>query len=125
MSRNQALVLTFALLAVALVIVARATYDAFAAPGHYGQASSFGPGLYGNHLACGGRLYPSTHAVAHRTLPCGTWLRVCHRNRCQRLLVRDRGPFVGGRDLDITEPRQTVRVPLRSRAGVSGGCAGR
>ena len=68
-----------------------------------GMASSYGPGLYGNRLACGGRLWPSTHAVAHRTLKCGTPLRVCWRNRCQRLLVRDRGPFVWGRSLDLTE----------------------
>ena len=54
-------------------------------------------------MACGGRLWPSTHAVAHRTLKCGTPLRVCWRNRCQRLLVRDRGPFVWGRSLDLTE----------------------
>ena len=95
--------LTIALFVVACVVVTRTIVDAIAAPAGYGQASSYGPGLYGNHMACGGRLYPSTHAVAHRTLPCGTWLKVCHRNRCQRLLVRDRGPFVGGRELDITE----------------------
>ena len=68
-----------------------------------GMASSYGPGLWGNRMACGGRLWPSTHAVAHRTLRCGTPLRVCWRNRCQRLLVRDRGPFVFGRSLDLTE----------------------
>jgi rare lipoprotein A (peptidoglycan hydrolase) len=68
-----------------------------------GWASSFGPGLWHNQLACGGRLYRTTHAVAHRWLPCGTWLRVCYRRRCQDLLVRDRGPFVAGRSLDLTE----------------------
>ena len=68
-----------------------------------GYASSFGPGLYGNRLACGGRLWRSTHAVAHRSLPCGTPLRVCYRRRCQTLRVRDRGPWISSRSLDITE----------------------
>jgi hypothetical protein len=66
-------------------------------------ASAYGPGLYGNPLACGGRLWPMTHAVAHRSIPCGRELRVCYRHRCQRLLVRDRGPWIAGRELDLTE----------------------
>ena len=68
-----------------------------------GMASSYGPGLWGNRLGCGGRLWRTTVAVAHKSLPCGTALRVCWRNRCQGLLVRDRGPFVFGRSLDLTE----------------------
>src|SRR4051794_13793889 len=35
-------------------------------------ATWYGPGLYGNHLACGGRLRHSTIGVAHKTLACGT-----------------------------------------------------
>ena len=87
--------------------------SAFAVSGGY--ASSFGPGLYGNRLACGGRLERSTHAVAHRTLPCGTPLRVCYRRRCQTLRVRDRGPWVAGRYLDITEAA-VRRFGVRSSA---------
>ena len=47
-----------------------------------GMASSYGPGLYGNRLACGWRLWPTTIAVAHRSLRCGQPLRVCWRTRC-------------------------------------------
>ena len=72
-------------------------------PASGGYASAYGPGLYGNRLACGGRLWPSTVAAAHRRIRCGQALRVCYRRRCVRVLVRDRGPFVGGRELDLTE----------------------
>lgn len=65
-------------------------------------ASWYGPGLYGNRLACGGRLSPSTNGVAHKSLPCGTRLVVCFRGRCRRTVVVDRGPFVAGRELDLT-----------------------
>ena len=68
-----------------------------------GMASSYGPGLYGNRLACGSRLWPTTIAVAHRSLRCGQPLRVCWRTRCIRALVRDRGPWIQGRSLDLTE----------------------
>lgn len=66
-------------------------------------ASAYGPGLYGNALACGGRLWPHTRAIAHRSLPCGTMLRLCYRRRCTRARVLDRGPFVDGRTLDLSE----------------------
>ena len=64
-------------------------------------ASWYGPGLYGNTMACGGTLATSTNAVAHKTLRCGTRLVVCYRTRCVRTVVRDRGPFVAGRELDL------------------------
>ena len=32
-------------------------------------ASWYGPGLYGNKLACGGTLEPGTIGVANKTLP--------------------------------------------------------
>lgn len=68
------------------------------------RASWYGPGLYGNPLACGGTLTPSTWGVAHRTLPCGSVVSVCYRARCYRAPVVDRGPFVAGRDVDLTGP---------------------
>ena len=68
-----------------------------------GVASSYGPGLYGNSLACGGTLWPHTRAVAHRWLPCGTRLVICYDRRCTLARVRDRGPYVWGRTLDLSE----------------------
>jgi peptidoglycan lytic transglycosylase len=65
-------------------------------------ASWYGPGLYGNHLACGGRLSDSVRGVAHKTLPCGTELTLRKGDRIVRARVVDRGPFVAGREFDLT-----------------------
>jgi rare lipoprotein A len=69
----------------------------------YAHASWYGPGLYGNRLGCGGTLMPGRLGVAHRTLPCGTRLTLRHHGRSVRVPVIDRGPYVGGRELDLTE----------------------
>ena len=67
-----------------------------------GQASWYGPGLYGNKLGCGGTLSPSTVGVANKSLPCGTKVLFRYRGRTARIPVVDRGPYVGGRDWDLT-----------------------
>jgi membrane protein implicated in regulation of membrane protease activity len=66
-------------------------------------ASYYGPGLYGGALACGGSLSPGTIGVAHKTLPCGTKLTFRLGNRQVQAKVVDRGPYVGGREFDLTE----------------------
>jgi rare lipoprotein A len=68
----------------------------------YAHASWYGPGLYGNHLGCGGRLGIGTVGVAHKTLPCGTKVTLRHGHRSLRVRVIDRGPYVGGREYDLT-----------------------
>lgn len=65
-------------------------------------ASYYGPGLYGGGLACGGTLSPGTVGVAHKTLPCGTRVSFKVGNRVVTARVIDRGPYVGGRDWDLT-----------------------
>lgn len=65
-------------------------------------ASMYGPGLYGNLLACGGRLSTATLGVAHKTLPCGTKVTLKRGGKTIRVRVVDRGPFVGGREYDLT-----------------------
>jgi rare lipoprotein A len=75
-------------------------------------ASWYGPGLYGNHLACGGTLQPGTVGVAHKALPCGTKVRLCVR-RCITVSVIDRGPYVAGRTFDLT-------APVRDAVGMAG-----
>jgi hypothetical protein len=77
------------------------------------HASWYGPGLYGNALGCGGRLAPGTLGVAHKTLPCGTRVTLRHRGRMVRVRVVDRGPYVGGREYDLT-------AATRARLGFSG-----
>jgi hypothetical protein len=65
-------------------------------------ASWYGPGLYGGRMACGGRLSPGTVGVAHKSLPCGTRVVLRNGRRMVRAAVVDRGPFVAGREFDLT-----------------------
>jgi len=65
-------------------------------------ASYYGPGLYGNGVACGGTLMPGTMGVAHKTLPCGTMVKLRYHGRSVTVPVIDRGPYVAGRDYDLT-----------------------
>jgi peptidoglycan lytic transglycosylase len=66
-------------------------------------ASYYGPGLYGNGVACGGTLMPGTMGVANKTLPCGTKVKLRYHGRSVTVPVIDRGPYVAGRDYDLTE----------------------
>jgi peptidoglycan lytic transglycosylase len=65
-------------------------------------ASWYGPGLYGNPLGCGGTLSAGQLGVAHKSLPCGTMVTFRHSGRSVRVPVIDRGPYVGGREFDLT-----------------------
>jgi putative peptidoglycan binding protein/rare lipoprotein A (RlpA)-like double-psi beta-barrel protein len=66
------------------------------------RATWYGPGLYGNRMACGGTLRRSTLGVAHKTLPCGTPVTFYHRGRFVTVSVIDRGPFRRGVEWDLT-----------------------
>jgi rare lipoprotein A (peptidoglycan hydrolase) len=69
-----------------------------------GNVSWYGPGFYGKRTACGLAMTRSLIGVAHRTLPCGT--RVTFKNpdngRIVTAPVVDRGPYVSGRQWDLT-----------------------
>jgi rare lipoprotein A len=67
------------------------------------EASYYGPGLYGNGVACGGTLQPGTLGVASKTLPCGAKVTFRYRGHTVTVPVIDRGPYVAGRDFDLTE----------------------
>jgi len=68
----------------------------------HAYASWYGPGFFGHHLACGGSLTPGTLGVAHKTLPCGTKVTLRYHGRSVRVPVVDRGPYVAGREFDLT-----------------------
>lgn len=65
-------------------------------------ASWYGPGFYGNRTACGQLYTPEISGVAHKTLPCGTLLQLEFRGRVVTVPVIDRGPFIAGRTLDLS-----------------------
>jgi rare lipoprotein A len=56
-------------------------------------------------VACGGRLNPNALTAAHRTLPCGSKVRVTNRRNGKSVIVtiNDRGPFVRGRIIDVSK----------------------
>ena len=78
-------------------------------------ASWYGPGLYGGGVACGGTLEPDTLGVANRTLPCGTKVTLRYHGRQVTVPVIDRGPYVAGRDYDLTG---ATRARLHFEGGV-------
>jgi rare lipoprotein A (peptidoglycan hydrolase) len=101
--RHWLLIVVAAAVAVNLLAAARDSWSSrrHRHRGGIATASAYGPGLWGNPLACGGRLYPGSLVVAHRWLPCGTRLRICRGYRCVHAVVADRGPYVAGRELDL------------------------
>ncbi len=71
-----------------------------------GRASFYGnePGEGGPLTANGERYNPGGYTAAHRSLPFGTRVRVTSQATGRSVVVRinDRGPFVGGRSLDLS-----------------------
>jgi rare lipoprotein A len=58
-------------------------------------------GLCGSRTANGERVDCSAMTAAHRTLPFGSRVTVCHSG-CVVVRINDRGPFVPGRHIDLT-----------------------
>jgi len=70
-----------------------------------GEASWYGPGFYGRPTASGEIYRPGTFTVAHRSLPLGTRVRITNLSNGRSAIARvnDRGPYVGGRIVDLGE----------------------
>jgi len=58
-------------------------------------------GYCGSRTANGERVDCSAMTAAHRRLPFGTRVRVCN-SRCVTVRINDRGPWVRGRDIDLS-----------------------
>ncbi|WP_035990270.1 septal ring lytic transglycosylase RlpA family protein [Leptolyngbya sp. KIOST-1] len=69
-----------------------------------GMASWYGPGFHGRQSASGEVFNQNALTAAHRTLPFGTQVRVTNLSTGQSVVVRinDRGPFSGGRVIDLS-----------------------
>jgi rare lipoprotein A len=68
-----------------------------------GLASYYGPELAGQPTASGEPFNPYGFTAAHRTLPLGTKLIVSYGGRSVEVTVNDRGPYSGGRELDLSQ----------------------
>ena len=73
-----------------------------ASNGYSALASWYGPGFHGRQTASGEIFNQNDLTAAHPYLPFGTLLRVSYRGNSVVVRVNDRGPFTGGRDLDIS-----------------------
>lgn len=91
------------------VILSFSTLASAAKASQFGQASWYGPGFYGNRTANGEIFRPGTMTAAHRYLPFGTRVRVTNVNNGRSVVVRinDRGPYHGGRIIDLAEEAAT------------------
>ncbi len=58
---------------------------------------------HGSRTANGESFNPQGMTVAHRTLPFNTKLRLTHKGESVVVRVNDRGPFIKGRDIDLSE----------------------
>jgi hypothetical protein len=65
-------------------------------------ASYYGRTLEGHPMANGQPFDADGYTAAHKSLPFGTELAVSHGGETVRVTVTDRGPYVAGRDLDLS-----------------------
>ena len=91
------------------VVVARASSDYNSTTGtlvgtQRGLASWYGPGFAGRPSASGEIFNPEHMTAAHRYLPFNTMVEVVSLTTGQSVVVRinDRGPFTGGRIIDLS-----------------------
>jgi rare lipoprotein A len=73
--------------------------------GQEGTASYYGPGFHGRTTASGERFNQQAATCAHRTLRFGARVKVINlRNgKSATCRVNDRGPYAGGRIIDVSK----------------------
>jgi rare lipoprotein A len=93
------------LLAIGAAACAHAPRGGGGEPIAEGLASYYGGALRGNRTASGERFDPESFTAAHRSLAFGTCLRIenAANGRSIRVRINDRGPFVRGRVVDLSE----------------------
>jgi len=87
-----------------LLILCTMSFIPLYAQSQRGKASYYAKNLNGRRTASGERLHPDSLTCAHRTYPFGTMVRVLNPANGRSVVVRvtDRGPFVGGRIIDLS-----------------------
>ena len=79
-------------------------YQEFKGERKYITASWYGPDFHGKPTACGELFNMHALTCAHKEYPFGTKLRVVNSQNSKEVecIVTDRGPFIAGRDLDLS-----------------------
>jgi rare lipoprotein A len=88
---------------VVLLACAFLALDGDRAEAKVGLASWYGPGFEGLPTASGEPYDPYGYTAAHKRMPLGTDLLVSYRGNSVQVTVNDRGPYVGGRKLDLSQ----------------------
>ena len=70
----------------------------------------YGNDFAGRKTASGDPFDPTALTMAHRTLPFGTRVRVTNltNGRAVNVTINDRGPFIGGRIIDLSRGAASV-----------------
>lgn len=83
-----------------------------------GVASWYGSRFAGRRTASGERFDPSEFTAAHRTLPFGTRVRVTNAaGKSVVVRINDRGPFHGGRVIDLSQAAAAELGLVRAGSG--------
>jgi rare lipoprotein A len=105
LSRFLALVIRYSLLLTVLILTSCASsrYETYLEP-HEAVASWYGPKFNGRQTSSGEKFDMYRLTCAHKELPFGTVLAVTNlsNGKTVKCVVNDRGPFVSGRDLDLS-----------------------
>ena len=88
---------------VLLACAFMAAVDVERAEAREALASWYGPGFHGQPTASGEIYNAYGYTAAHKTLPLGTELVVSYGGRSVPVTVNDRGPYVGNRELDLSQ----------------------
>jgi rare lipoprotein A len=97
--------------AISAVLLIGSAFTTAAAPANaeslgcsYASHYGIGDGYHGRRTANGETFNAYGLTAAHRSLPFGTKLKITDKNTGRSAIVRinDRGPYVGGRTLDLS-----------------------
>ena len=108
--KNAGDVIVSFLIFAAVCIAVAAVFAVWMATAHAetGKASWYGSmhedgreRPYGSRVACPGR-HVGPMTAAHKSLPCGTRVRVTTPRGSALLTITDRGPYVRGRIIDVS-----------------------
>ncbi len=91
------------LLWVPVVVMACFAFTGERAKAEEALASWYGPGFSGLPTASGEPYDPFGFTAAHKTMPLGTELLVGYGGNSVEVIVNDRGPYVGERELDLSQ----------------------
>jgi rare lipoprotein A len=96
----------YALFAVVIIMLSACASTRYekSPKSHYGIASWYGSDFHGKPTSSGEPFDMYAKTCAHKTYPFGTRLRVTNvaNDRSVVCVVNDRGPFVKGRDIDLS-----------------------